>query len=128
MEPFQSRYSISKELDLEYLREVSGGDDEFEIEILQTFAESAPDLMEALATAIDACDAAAVRHSAHTLKGSSRSIGGQSFAKVCETIELAAKQHDLDICRANLSACRESYARLMSACEYHIANAIQQAA
>lgn len=128
MEPMHIRFSVANELDLEYLREVSGGDEEFEIEILQTFAESAPDLMQALDTALDACDASAVRHAAHTLKGSSRSIGGQNFAKVCEVIEHAAKQHDLEVCRANIPAAREAYARLLAACGFHIGSAIPRAA
>lgn len=108
---------VASELNLDYLKEVSGGDVEFEREILATFVEAAPELMESLEIAINEGDAAAVRHAAHTLKGSSRSIGGQGFAKVCETIEFAAKRQDLETCAAHLAEAQQAYERLKVACD-----------
>ena len=119
---------VTKELNLEYLQEVSGGDEEFEQDILDTFLETAPDLLEALQSAIAASDAAALRHASHTLKGSSRSIGGQPFSKICEAIEAFAKQGDVDSALPIVPELFASYERLKVACQAHIDAAIAKAA
>ncbi len=124
----QSPFDSSFELNLEYLQEVSGGDEEFEQEILATFLESAPDLMDALDRALESLDAPAVRHASHTLKGSSRSIGGQPFSKICEIIETNSKQGLLDQCHVQIPDLKVSFARLQRACRCHIEAGISKAA
>jgi len=91
---------IDGQIDREYLSEISGGDPEFEQELIATFLDSAPGLIESYRSALIAGDAHGAVHAAHTLKGSSRSIGANEFAVSCEAAEKAARADDLDTCRS----------------------------
>ena len=88
------------QIDKEYLAEISGGDTEFEQELIQTFLEAAPALIDSYKAAVDANDLPGITHASHTLKGSSRSIGASVFAETCEKAERAARYNDLAACRA----------------------------
>jgi len=58
-------------------------------EILQDFQQSAPNSLARLAAATAASDAAAVRLVAHSLKGSSRTVGAEALAAACAQMETA---------------------------------------
>ncbi len=78
--------------DLARLAEISGGDAEFEREIAGEFLGQARELFEEAARALETCDAAALRRVAHTLKGSSRTVGADGLARLAaELEELAAE-------------------------------------
>ncbi len=74
-------------LNFDYLNEVTGGDSEFIAELLQDFLQQAPELIAWIDRAVQEGDAAALQHAAHTLKGSARSIGAESFAASALTLE-----------------------------------------
>ena len=74
-------------MDWEYLSEISGGDEEFECDLVNTFLESAPGLIEELRTALESGDANTATRAAHTLKGSAKSIGANDFAEYCRLME-----------------------------------------
>jgi CheY-like chemotaxis protein/anti-sigma regulatory factor (Ser/Thr protein kinase) len=103
-------------LDRKYLEDISGGDTEFEVELLATFAESAPDVFANLQEAIEASDSDQIMRTSHTLKGSSRSIGGLAFAEVCETIERAARQDNVEVCLDLRPMLKERYEALIEIC------------
>jgi two-component system, sensor histidine kinase and response regulator len=94
----------TKQLDLDYLLDMSGGDYEFVSEVLATFVESTPSLITDLQNALFQGNAAGAMHAAHTLKGSSRSIGAEPFALLCQEVEHAARKEDTISC---ISAARE---------------------
>jgi PAS domain S-box-containing protein len=79
-------------IDRAYLAEISGGDAEFETELLEVYLSSAPLVLEDLRTAVAQQDMSSIYSCAHTLKGSSRSIGANQFAQLCERLEMAAKE------------------------------------
>ena len=79
-------------IDRAYLSEISGGDFEFECELLQVYLSSAPGIISDLRQAAGALDFAKLHAGAHTLKGSSRSVGANGFAELCQRLELAAKE------------------------------------
>ena len=79
-------------LQLEHLDEISGGDSEFEKELLGEFLRTAPILVEDALKAIAARDAAAAERAAHTLKGSSGSIGAGPLAEASRFLEEACRQ------------------------------------
>jgi HPt (histidine-containing phosphotransfer) domain-containing protein len=91
---------LEGQIDREYLSEISGGDSDFEKELVATFLDSAPGLIHEFRSALIANDAKAAVHTTHTLKGSSRSIGANPFALTCEAAEKAAREEDLDTCRS----------------------------
>lgn len=93
-----SEQESTPQFDRAYLAEISGGDDVFERELVGTFVESAPELMRELQVAISAAYLPGIVGTAHTLKGSSRSIGAKFFGDQCEKLELAARGGDLQAC------------------------------
>ena len=64
-------------------------------EVLQDFRETAPSCLIRLAAAVTAADASLVRLEAHSLKGSSRTIGAQALAGAAVRLETAAASNDL---------------------------------
>ena len=90
---------LGAQIDWDYLGEISGGDSVFEHDLVQTFMDSAPALIEAYSCAVICGDMVSARHAAHTLKGSSRSIGALLFAEVCESAERSARAEDVGSCR-----------------------------
>lgn len=86
---------IGRLIDWSYLEDLSGGDAEFIQEILTTYVDTACELVESIHRA--ACDEDSDRalYAAHTLKGSSRSIGAERLAHVCHELEECAKSGDM---------------------------------
>ncbi|MBI1755924.1 MAG: PAS domain S-box protein [Fimbriimonas ginsengisoli] len=78
-------------LDGEHLQELSGGDPAFERELLDTFLDSVPGMLAELRESISAGDESTAVRAAHTLKGSSRSVGAAAFAQACQAVELALR-------------------------------------
>ena len=103
---------VESQIDRDYLLEISGGDSEFERDLIQTFLEAAPALLQSYAAAIESNAGLGVRHAAHTLKGSSRSIGANVFAQVCEAAEKAARADDLATCQELLPEIEASFEAL----------------
>jgi HPt (histidine-containing phosphotransfer) domain-containing protein len=86
---------VGTEFDYAQLDAITGGDAEFEHEVLQEYLASAPKDMARLKAAVLAGDAAAVSSSAHGLKGASATIGAKGFAAVALELEQAGKKGEL---------------------------------
>jgi len=114
---------VASQIDREYLSEISGGDVEFEQDLVQTFLDVAPGLIDSFRSASGASDAQGARHAAHTLKGSSRSIGASNFAQVCEQAEKAAREEDLEACRTLVASIESAFAYLKADAENLVAQA-----
>lgn len=71
------------------------GEPDFAQEMINLFLESAPLLIEALRGAIDAGDAAQLQRNAHTLKGSSASLGARRVSAVCLELEKLGRAGEL---------------------------------
>ncbi|HET9653608.1 MAG TPA: ATP-binding protein, partial [Usitatibacter sp.] len=99
-------------IDFGMLHDISGGNDEVARDILARFhrynAEDAEKLREAARDA----DAEKVTAFSHRIKGSSRTIGANGLAAVCERLERAARAHDVDSMRMDLAAFDEEIERL----------------
>ncbi|MCA9728264.1 MAG: Hpt domain-containing protein [Candidatus Eisenbacteria bacterium] len=83
-------------IDHSHLEDVSGGDREFEAELMQEFVGSTPRLISDLAQAIVVGDVKRVEISSHTIKGSCRSLGAVLMADPCFQIEKAAREGSLE--------------------------------
>ncbi len=101
--------SRTPRLDLARLEEVTGGDREFERELLEQFVAISPGLITEADAALAAGDAAALRTAAHTLKGSGRTIGAERLGEACATLEACAAAGDLTGARPALEAVREEW-------------------
>jgi len=73
--------------DFARLASISDGDAEFEREICGEYLAQARELLTQIAAATAAGDTVALRRAAHTLKGSSRTIGAEAVATVTAEIE-----------------------------------------
>lgn len=81
---------------LEELRQLADPDDpDVLADIINTYLESVPGLISKLSDAIqsDLCERAA--QMAHALKGSSREVGADALAALCQIVENAGKQGSL---------------------------------
>jgi HPt (histidine-containing phosphotransfer) domain-containing protein len=111
------------QIDREYLSEISGGDADFEQDLIQTFLEAAPGLIESFRLAAESNDPVRARHAAHTLKGSSRSIGATTFATVCEEGEKAAREDDMSACRVLSQSIQDAFNALHAEGEVFLSEA-----
>lgn len=92
----ESNWDEDTVLDPGHLRGFTGGDTDFEAQILGVFAEKAPGYLEDLALA----DAESWRSCAHKLKGAARSIGAWRLAREAERAEHQEGVHDDTALRA----------------------------
>ncbi len=78
---------VQQVVDERRLHEASGGSDEFEIDLLELLVNDGRVRIRSLIEAIAAGDAVAARHEAHTLKGSSGSVGADTLSSVARDAE-----------------------------------------
>ncbi|NQU59427.1 MAG: Hpt domain-containing protein [Rhodospirillales bacterium] len=78
------------------LKDIFGDDDETFKEILSDFIEPATSNVGEIETAFNDRSADGVAKAAHKLKSSSRSIGANELADLCQTLEIAGKAEDWD--------------------------------
>jgi len=94
------------------LRESCDNDREVIVEVLGDYATSVPGLIASIKSGVDGRDAKAARFAAHTLKGSSRTVGADAMAFLCEHIETAIGDNDFEQAGTELSAARTEWTRL----------------
>ncbi len=82
-------------IDQERLSAVSGGDREFEKELMEAFLEDAQLRVSQITEALQRQDTEALRSAAHTLKGAARNVGAAAIANVVMKIEEAASENEL---------------------------------
>jgi PAS domain S-box-containing protein len=63
-------------------------------EVIEIYLNTAPDLLEKIASAIDNHDPLALRTSAHSLKSISGTIGANKLFKVCQQLEMIGRKAD----------------------------------
>ena len=69
------------------LREMTGGDREFLVEMIDTFLDDGSARLAEMEAAAGAGDASALRRAAHTLKSNCRTFGASALAGQCQRIE-----------------------------------------
>lgn len=83
-------------MDHDFLKEITGGDEEFTRELLQEFLNTIPPLLDEVEQSLNAGDNEALARAAHTIKGSARAVGARAFAEIAFALEQAAKQQRRD--------------------------------
>ncbi len=78
-------------IDLDNMRQLAGGDDAFLVELIQTFLEEAPQLMDRMKTAVAENDAAGLRLAAHSLKSNAADFGAMPLTDQCQKLENMGK-------------------------------------
>jgi HPt (histidine-containing phosphotransfer) domain-containing protein len=81
---------------LETLLELVGGEPALLGELIDSFLEEAPTLVDTLRQGLEQEDAAELRRAAHTIKSSSNDFGATTLAKLCQKLEAMSKAGTLD--------------------------------
>jgi two-component system sensor histidine kinase/response regulator len=79
------------DVDLVALRELTGGDAEFERELVETFISSGDQCLAEIVTALDASDLETIGKRAHALKGASANIHAHPLSAAASNLETAAR-------------------------------------
>ncbi|BAC09772.1 tlr2220 [Thermosynechococcus vestitus BP-1] len=78
---------MTSPIDWDYLATLSGGDREFELELLQTFVEDAQERLGALVKAVNEGNVDQIKRDAHHLKGASGNVGIRTMQAVAAQLE-----------------------------------------
>jgi PAS domain S-box-containing protein len=92
LKPYDERPPV----DMNALRELTGGDTEFERELVETFVSSGDQCLADIASALHTRDFDTIGKRAHALKGASANIHAQALAAAASTLENAARRNSAD--------------------------------
>jgi two-component system sensor histidine kinase/response regulator len=85
------------EVDMDALRELTGGDTEFERELVETFVSSGDQCLAAILAALCVNDFDTIGKRAHALKGASANIHASGLAAVASRLESAARANSVGV-------------------------------
>lgn len=88
---------MAQYLDLEYLEDMSAGDEDFKREIISTFQSSFPPLLELLEKSFSENDAPQVRFASHKAKSTAGFLGIPNMAHLLEIVERTAREKPTEI-------------------------------
>lgn len=86
-------------------------------ELAEMYLEDAPMLISSIESAIDAQDGLRLKETAHTLKGSSASMGFTMFASICQEIESFAKANNISGAATRLPQAKAELMSIMGVLE-----------
>jgi CheY-like chemotaxis protein/HPt (histidine-containing phosphotransfer) domain-containing protein len=92
---FLKEEAVPPAVDLEALRQITGGDAEFERELADTFVASGDQALADIIAALKTNDYDTVRKRAHALKGASANIHAVTLSTVASNLESAARSQAL---------------------------------
>jgi PAS domain S-box-containing protein len=95
------------EVDLAALRELTGGDAEFERELVETFITSGDQCLAEIVSALGASDLDTIGKRAHALKGASANIHAHTLSAAASSLEHAARANALSEVDALVNQLRE---------------------
>ncbi|RWM25600.1 Hpt domain-containing protein [Mesorhizobium sp.] len=72
---------------LDKLRELVGGEEADLLELVESFLEEGPSIMQDMWLSCQASDQAAVRRAAHSLKSNARDMGATDLSQICAGVE-----------------------------------------
>ena len=96
-------------IDESRLLEEFGGDEEILNELKELFIEHVPPLFEEIEKAVQAGDGEEMATHVHSLKGACATYGAARLASVCKSMELLAREGDMESVQANLDKLRQEY-------------------
>jgi signal transduction histidine kinase/DNA-binding response OmpR family regulator/HPt (histidine-containing phosphotransfer) domain-containing protein len=114
--PLESAESAIDQSVLDTIRDMADEDDpDMLAEIIGLYLDKAPELLQALQSAVTNNDAESLRIAAHTLKSSSANLGARVLADLCKELEVMGRSQSLDNSAAKLSLLHHEYRRVDSA-------------
>ncbi|TAE50430.1 MAG: Hpt domain-containing protein [Bacteroidetes bacterium] len=113
--PTQVTYEYLDSGALDTILDLMDGDTGMVIDLVDTLAESSPELMSSLEEGVRAGNASQIQDSAHSLKSSNAQLGAMNFAQLCQEIELMGKARDLSRAPEVLDLIRDEFLRVEAA-------------
>jgi PAS domain S-box-containing protein len=92
-----------------------GDDRDFARLVLGTFLKDLPTQLDAITAYVDAGDAGGTERQAHTIKGASATVCGETLRDLAQTLEVLAKLGDLSSVRARLEELQQCFEKLKNA-------------
>jgi len=93
--PDAERDALSTQLNWKHLHQISDGNREFELELLQIFVEDSQTHLEALKRAIANQEVWQAEQAAHHIKGASANVGAKIMQSAAEQLEQQARQNQI---------------------------------
>jgi HPt (histidine-containing phosphotransfer) domain-containing protein len=106
---------------LKELQEAVGGE-KLMNDLLAIFLENASKLVSDLEQAIAQGDAEKLMRAAHSLRGSSATLGASSLATLCQKLETMGRERQLEGAAAQMAQLETEYARVKAALTTRIAD------
>ena len=100
---------------LDMLLEVIGGEKELLIELIDSFLQEAPPLLNTMREALENEDSGGLRMTAHTLKSSGNDFGAVEFARLCQDLEDLARDGRLEQSATLVEQIEKEYGRVQNA-------------
>lgn len=89
--------------DFDHLEKISMGNEEFKKDLLKTYVEDVDDRFKKLSDAVNKKDFQSIIKEAHTIKGSSFSIGAKAVGDEALAIEVSGKHSDIESIKVRLN-------------------------
>ena len=93
-----------------HLLEITGDDLEFVDELIDTYLDDGAVQLDAMRSAAEASDVAALVRPAHSLKSSSANVGAMALAETCRSLEADGRAGTVADMVARVDACGRSFA------------------
>jgi HPt (histidine-containing phosphotransfer) domain-containing protein len=100
---------------IDELRDSVGGDEDFILDLVETYVTEGAVNLEGMHAAASALDAEAIVRPAHTLKSSSASLGAMRLSEICRAIEEAGRAGDAATLREDVDAARSAWDATLAA-------------
>ena len=94
---FLKQATLTPAVDRDALRELTGGDAEFERELAETFVASGDQCLAEIMAALKVSDYDTVRKRAHSLKGASANIHARDLSIAASSLENAARENSIPV-------------------------------
>ena len=98
-------------VDWDKIEQAAGGDNEFALELADTFAQSSRQAIERIESALASNDIAGVQRAAHSIKGAAGSIGAVTSRTLAANLEDAARASDAGKAALLFAALKNEVAR-----------------
>jgi HPt (histidine-containing phosphotransfer) domain-containing protein len=109
-----SMHDSPDRMDFDRLQEISGGDPDFEREVLEAFVAETSDQLAIAQARLELGDADAASHEAHAMRGVALNVGARAFAQLIAEIEALSRDGELAAARAALSRAHLEFDELRS--------------
>jgi HPt (histidine-containing phosphotransfer) domain-containing protein len=80
----------------ELLSFADDGDPDLLVDLIRMFLEDGPSKVQSIVTGLEVGDFEKVERAAHSLKGTSGSLGAHLLQHSCEQMQIASRQHELE--------------------------------